>query len=93
MDNNTKIVRSMDDFEKIKYDTVQEALEYVVFKVNKATEGDVLFVDLTNENLGGIPAVKVIITGNIQIVSEPLLCPSKRILEFNKSSRREIIHR
>ena len=84
MDNNTKVVRSMDDFEKVKYDTVQEALEYVVFKVNKATEGDVLFVDLTNENLGGIPAVKVIITGNIQIVSEPLLCPSKRMLEFNK---------
>ena len=84
MDSNTKIMRSMDDFDKVQYDTVQDALEYVVSKVSKATGGDVLFVDLTNENLGGIPAVKVVVTGNIQIVSEPLLCPSKRMLEFNK---------
>ena len=84
MDSNTNKMRSMDDFDKVQYDTVQDALEYVVSKVSKATGGDVLFVDLTNENLGGIPAVKVVVTGNIQIVSEPLLCPSKRMLEFNK---------
>lgn len=84
MDINTKEMRKMDDFIKIEYTTVKEALEYVVNKVYKATKGDVLFVELTNKNLGGIPAVKVIVTGNIQIVSEPLLCPSTRMLEFNK---------
>lgn len=84
MDDNTEKVRKMNDFTEVHYTTVKEALEYVVSKVNKVTGGDVLFVELTNKNLGGIPAVKVVVTGNIQIVSEPLLCPSTRMLEFNK---------
>lgn len=28
--------------------------------------------------------IKVVVTGDIQIVSEPLLCPSNRMLKFKK---------
>ena len=84
MDLNSEKMKSMDEFKQSKFETLEETLNFVVSKVNKATNGDVLFVDLTNQNLGGIPSVKVVVTGDIQIVSEPLLCPSNRMLKFKK---------
>lgn len=42
---------------------------------------DVLFVDLTRPEFG-IPVVKVLITGGIQRLSEPLVTTSDRLYDF-----------
>lgn len=48
---------------------------------NAMPDCDVLFVDLTRQEFG-VPAVKVIVTGDIQRLSEPLVTVSKRLYEF-----------
>lgn len=77
-------LRSMSDFPSAIVSTVDEALEYVVKKLKCAMpDCDILFVDLTREEFG-IPAVKIIITGDIQRLSEPLVTVSERLYTFSK---------
>ena len=75
-------LRKMSDLERPLFSSVSGILNYVIEKTRKATGGDVVFVNMTNDNLGGVPAVKVLATGDIQVLSEPLLCPSTRLLDF-----------
>ena len=50
---------------------------------NVIQDVDVVFVDMTRESIG-IPAVKVIVPTGLQSFGEPILVPTKRLLEFQK---------
>ena len=59
-------------------------MEEVLLRIRKAVPNcDVVFVNLTREAFG-IPAVRVIITGDIQRLSMPLVTVSKRMYEFQR---------
>lgn len=64
------------------FPSVYEVISHTVSKLCERLSGcDVLFVDLTKENLN-IPAVRVIVTGDIQRLNLPLISVSRRMLEF-----------
>ena len=68
-----------------EYETVKEILDDVVSRVKKAIPNcDIVFVNLTREKIG-IPVVRVIITGDIQRLSLPLITISKRLYDFQRN--------
>lgn len=76
------VIKSVQDLPSRMFNHVDEALQYVVNQLKvKLPDCDVLFVDLTRKEFG-IPAVKVIVTGDIQRLSEPLVTVSKRLFDF-----------
>ena len=76
------IYKSITDLPSERVSSVDMALEVALKKLRNAMpDCDVLFVDLTRQEFG-VPAVKVIVTGDIQRLSEPLVTVSKRLYEF-----------
>lgn len=83
--NPTGAKKDLSEFPKYDFSTVSEILTFAMEKIKKAIpDSDILFVDLSREAFQ-IPAVKVIITGDIQRLCEPLLSVSDRIYSFQKS--------
>lgn len=75
---------AMKDLPSIPVGSVEDALHQVLLRLQAAIPGcDVLFVDLTRKEFG-VPAVKVMVTGDIQRLSEPLLTVSRRLYAFPK---------
>ena len=75
---------AMKDLPCIHVDSVDDALHQVIQRLQAAMPGcDVLFIDMTRKEFG-VPAVKVIVTGDIQRLSEPLITVSRRLYEFPK---------
>lgn len=65
-------------------ETVDDALNSVISKIRSIdAEADVLFVDFTRPSIG-IPAVKVFVTKGLQILREPLLSISSRLINFQQ---------
>ena len=81
IENNSNFI-SFSSIPTMKFSSVDEALKYVVNQITTVLPGsDVLFVDLTRPEFG-IPVVKVLITGGIQRLSEPLVTTSDRLYDF-----------
>lgn len=75
--------KKMSDYLEIKEGNIHEIINIVLEKLSHAlgSKYDVLFVNLTRKEIG-IPTVRVIVTGDIQRVGEPLLSVSERMYEF-----------
>lgn len=77
-------IKKMSEYPIKMFDSVDGMLEEVLLRIRKAVPNcDVVFVNLTREAFG-IPAVRVIITGDIQRLSMPLVTVSKRMYEFQR---------
>ena len=64
--------------------SVRDALNYTISRIrNTLPECDILFVDLTREAIG-IPAVKMLIVGDVQRINEPIVAASSRMFDFGK---------
>lgn len=75
-------IRSMNYYPEIKYPSVDFIIKEVIARLKKAIEDlDIIVVDMTRESFG-VPVVRVIITGDFQVLNVPLLSVSPRLLEF-----------
>ena len=75
-------IRSMDFYPESKYSDVDSVIKEVVNRLKKAIENlDIIIVNMTRDFFG-IPVVRVIITGNIQVLNVPLISVSPRLFEF-----------
>lgn len=75
-------IRSMDFYPETEYSNVDSVIKEVISRLNKAIEGlDIIIVNMTRDFFG-IPVVRVIITGNFQVLNIPLIAVSPRLFEF-----------
>ncbi len=75
-------IRSMKYYSEIKYHNVDSIIQEVINRLRKAIKDlDIIVVDMTRETFG-VSVVRVIITGDFQVLNVPLISVSPRLLEF-----------
>lgn len=85
--DDSTIVKDINIYNKKDYSSIDDLLSEVIEKIKHVIpDCDILFVDLTRDAIG-IPVVRVLITGDIQRLSLPLITASKRLFEFQKKMR------
>lgn len=78
-------VTALQQLRASKANTIRGALLEVVARIKKAIpDCDILFVDLTKQGLG-VPVVRVLIVGDIQILNRPMLSISPRTFQFGEA--------
>ena len=82
--SNEKII-SLDKYKKYIFNCVDDILENTMRKLKEIDpNSDIIYYDMTRESIG-VPVVRVIITGPIQMLASPLTIVSPRTYSFQKN--------
>ncbi len=82
--NSAAPIHTIDDRRLASFESVNEAIKVTIAQLQqKIPNCDVLYVNLTRDILN-VPVVRVIITGDIQVLNYPLVCVSPRTYQFGK---------
>ena len=82
--SNEKII-SLDKYKKYIFNCVDDILENTMRKLKEIDpNSDIIYYDMTRESTG-MPVVRVIITGPIQMLASPLTIVSPRTYSFQKN--------